>query len=152
MRMILTPRSAGEPRCRRPCSRLSMRGQRSRPCLRIPFEPGTPGEGVDLMHEDGASTTFRRPSPSYRPILLKWRSADEGKSYNLASAIAYASREERLHPGEFFGSGTLPGGCALENGCWLEPGDTIECEIEGVGCTRNVGGHPAQEAAGPLRD
>ena len=34
------------------------------------------------MHEDGASTTFRRPSPSYRPILLKWRSADEGRSYN----------------------------------------------------------------------
>src|SRR5512132_4132148 len=83
MRMILTPRSAGEPRRRRPCSRLSMRGQRSRPCLRIPFEPGTPGEGVDLVHEDGASTTFRRPSPSYRPILLKWRSADEGKSYKL---------------------------------------------------------------------
>src|SRR5512147_1227458 len=81
MRMILTPRSAGEPCRRRPCSRLSMRGQRSRPCLRIPFEPGTPGEGVDLMHEDGASTTFRRPSPSYRPILLKWRSADEGRSY-----------------------------------------------------------------------
>src|SRR5512132_2351995 len=75
----------------------------------------------------------------------------EGRSYNLASAIAYASLEERLHPGEFFGSGTLPGGCALENGCWLEPGDTIECEIEDVGCTRNVVGHPAQEAAGPLR-
>src|SRR5512132_3566585 len=89
MRMILTPRSAGEPRRRRPCSRLSMRGQRSRPCLRIPFEPGTPGEGVDLMHEDGASTTFRRPSPSYRPILLKWRSADEGKSYNRSSAPAH---------------------------------------------------------------
>src|SRR5512144_465159 len=83
MRMILTPPSAGEPRRRRQCSRLSMRGQRSRPCLRIPFEPGTPGEDVDLMHEDGASTTFRRPSPSYRPILLKWRSADEGRSYNF---------------------------------------------------------------------
>jgi hypothetical protein len=59
-----------------------MRGRRSRPCLRIPFEHGTPGEGVDLMHEDGASTTFRRPSPSYRPTLLTWRSPDEGKSYN----------------------------------------------------------------------
>src|SRR5512132_942910 len=92
MRMILTPRSAGEPRRRRPCSRLSMRGQRSRPCLRIPFEPGTPGEGVDLMHEDGASTTFRRPSPSYRPILLKWRSADEGKSYNH-NAFSLTRRE-----------------------------------------------------------
>ena len=76
----------------------------------------------------------------------------KGPRHDLASAIAYASLEERLHPGEFFGSGTLPGGCALENGCWLEPGDTIECEIEGVGCTRNVVGHPAQEAAGPLRD
>src|SRR5512147_2918064 len=90
MRMILTPRSAGEPRRRRPCSRLSMRGQRSRPCLRIPFEPGTPGEGVDLMHEDGASTTFRRPSPSYRPILLKWRSADEGRSYKIFERLAGA--------------------------------------------------------------
>ena len=72
----------------------------------------------------------------------------KGPRHDLASAIAYASREERLHPGEFFGSGTLPGGCALENGCWLEPGDAIECEIEGVGCTRNVVGHPAQEVAG----
>src|SRR5512132_3270255 len=98
MRMILTPRSAGEPRRRRPCSRLSMRGQRSRPCLRIPFEPGTPGEGVDLMHEDGASTTFRRPSPSYRPILLKWRSADEGKSYNPKKTPARGNRADAVHP------------------------------------------------------
>ena len=34
------------------------------------------------MHEDGASTTFRRPSPSYRPTLSRWGSADEGRSYN----------------------------------------------------------------------
>src|SRR5512132_4238341 len=95
MRMILTPRSAGEPRRRRPCSRLSMRGQRSRPCLRIPFEPGTPGEGVDLMHEGGASTTFRRPAPSYRPILLTWRSADEGKSYDLSACGRSAATERR---------------------------------------------------------
>jgi hypothetical protein len=39
------------------------------------------------MHEDAASTDFRRPSPSYRPTRLKWGSADEWKSYNRFRAF-----------------------------------------------------------------
>lgn len=57
--------------------------------------------------------------------------------YTLGEAIAYASKDEQLYPGEFFGSGTLPGGCGMENGHWLAPGDTVELEIEKVGTLTN---------------
>src|SRR5512132_731312 len=58
-----------------------MRGRRTKPRLRIPFEPGTPGEGVDLIHEDGASIRSRRPSPSYRPTANIGRPSDDATSY-----------------------------------------------------------------------
>ncbi|MBC2714865.1 MAG: fumarylacetoacetate hydrolase family protein [Desulfobacteraceae bacterium] len=58
--------------------------------------------------------------------------------YTLGEAIAYASMDEQLYPGEFFGSGTLPGGCGMENGCWLAPDDTVELEIEKVGTLVNT--------------
>jgi 2-keto-4-pentenoate hydratase/2-oxohepta-3-ene-1,7-dioic acid hydratase in catechol pathway len=53
--------------------------------------------------------------------------------YTLTEAIAFASKDEALHPGELFGSGTLPGGCGMENGHWLQPGDHLTLAIEGVG-------------------
>ena len=56
-----------------------------------------------------------------------------GMRYSLGEVLAHASREERLLPGEFFGTGTLPGGCALENGCWLKSGDVLHLQIDRVG-------------------
>jgi 2-keto-4-pentenoate hydratase/2-oxohepta-3-ene-1,7-dioic acid hydratase in catechol pathway len=61
-----------------------------------------------------------------------------GMRHSLGAALAHVSRDERLFPGEFFGSGTLPGGSGMENGVWLQPGDTIELTIERVGMLRNV--------------
>lgn len=57
--------------------------------------------------------------------------------HSIADMLVHASRDEQLHPGEVFGLGTLPGGCALENNHWLKPGDSIELWIEGVGHLRN---------------
>ncbi|MCP4115705.1 MAG: hypothetical protein GY737_09920 [Desulfobacteraceae bacterium] len=57
--------------------------------------------------------------------------------YSLAEAIAYASWEEQLHPGEFFGSGTVPGCSGMENGSLLGSGDSIRLEIKGVGVLEN---------------
>ncbi len=56
-----------------------------------------------------------------------------GARYTLAEAIAFASKDETLHPGELFGSGTLPGGSGMETGRWLKPGDHLELAIDGVG-------------------
>jgi len=52
--------------------------------------------------------------------------------YSLGEAIAYASKSEQLYPGELFGSGTLPGGCGMENGHWLQSGNVLTLKIDGV--------------------
>ncbi len=57
--------------------------------------------------------------------------------WKFEDCIAHASRSETLHPGEFFGSGTVGNGCGLEHGRFLKPGDTVELEVEGLGILRN---------------
>lgn len=57
-----------------------------------------------------------------------------GMHYSLPEAIAYASWKEELHPGEFFGSGTIAGCTGIENGRFLSSGDSIRLEIMGVVC------------------
>ncbi len=61
--------------------------------------------------------------------------------HSIADVLVHASRDETLHPGEVFATGTLPGGCGMENGHWLKPGDELELWIEGVGSLRNSIGH-----------
>jgi fumarylacetoacetate (FAA) hydrolase len=47
-----------------------------------------------------------------------------------------------LRPGDVIGSGTVGTGCILEHGDgrWLQPGDIVELEIEGIGTLRNTVG------------
>ncbi len=57
--------------------------------------------------------------------------------WSFEQAIAHVSRSETIHPGEFFGSGTVGGGCGLELERFLSPGDVVELEVEGIGVLRN---------------
>ena len=57
--------------------------------------------------------------------------------WSFGDMIAYASRDQTLHPGEVFGSGTATGGSGLELDRQLAPGDTVELEVEGIGVLRN---------------
>jgi 2-keto-4-pentenoate hydratase/2-oxohepta-3-ene-1,7-dioic acid hydratase in catechol pathway len=57
--------------------------------------------------------------------------------WKFEDCIAHASRAETLHSGEFFGSGTVGNGCGLEQLRFLEPGDVVELEVEGIGTLRN---------------
>ena len=59
-------------------------------------------------------------------------------SRKFGEVISYMSQDETLVPGEFIGSGTVGGGCGLEIGRYLEIGDTIELEVEGIGVLSNV--------------
>ncbi len=61
-----------------------------------------------------------------------------GSHFSLAQAIAFVSRDEQLHPGELFGSGTLPGGSGMENGHWLKPGDRLTLTIDQIGELTNT--------------
>ncbi|MFF8717633.1 fumarylacetoacetate hydrolase family protein [Streptomyces sp. NPDC015184] len=57
--------------------------------------------------------------------------------HTFADMIAFASQSTRLHAGEVLCSGTVPTGCGLEHGRFLEPGDTVELEVSGLGVLRN---------------
>jgi len=57
--------------------------------------------------------------------------------HTFADMIAYASLDQTLYPGEVLGSGTAAGGSGLELDRWLQPGDLIELEGEGIGVLRN---------------
>jgi fumarylacetoacetate (FAA) hydrolase len=53
--------------------------------------------------------------------------------------VAHAARNTHLRPGDILGSGTVGTGCILEHGDgrWLERGDVVELEVEGIGVLRN---------------
>jgi 2-keto-4-pentenoate hydratase/2-oxohepta-3-ene-1,7-dioic acid hydratase in catechol pathway len=57
--------------------------------------------------------------------------------WKFEDLIAHVSRSETLHPGEFFGSGTVGNGCGLEHMKFLKHGDEVELEVEGIGVLRN---------------
>ena len=61
----------------------------------------------------------------------------EGLQFTLGEALAHVSRAEHLYPGEFFATGTWPGGCGLENGHFLHKGDEITLSIDGIGALTN---------------
>jgi len=54
--------------------------------------------------------------------------------------VAHAARNTRLLPGDVLGSGTVGTGCILEHGDgrWLQRGDVVELEVEGIGVLRNT--------------
>ncbi|MCM3764728.1 fumarylacetoacetate hydrolase family protein [Neobacillus niacini] len=61
--------------------------------------------------------------------------------YSFGQMIERASAGVTLYPGDIIGSGTVGTGCLLELGPeehrWLEPGDTVEMEIAGIGKLKN---------------
>jgi len=65
------------------------------------------------------------------------RGSSSAMHFSFEEIIEYISRDETLHPGEFIGSGTIPGGCGLEQDRWLKPGDTVELEAASLGTLRN---------------
>jgi 2-keto-4-pentenoate hydratase/2-oxohepta-3-ene-1,7-dioic acid hydratase in catechol pathway len=57
--------------------------------------------------------------------------------WKFEDCIAHISRGETLHPGEFFGSGTVGNGCGLEHLRFLSPRDVVELEVEKIGVLRS---------------
>jgi fumarylacetoacetate (FAA) hydrolase len=61
--------------------------------------------------------------------------------WTFAEMIAHASRNTVLLPGDVIGSGTVGTGCIVEfpegTHPWLQPGDVVELEVEGLGILRN---------------
>jgi fumarylacetoacetate (FAA) hydrolase len=63
-----------------------------------------------------------------------------GMQFSWDEILEHAARNTPgLQPGDVIGSGTVGGGCILEHGDerWLQSGDVVELEIEGLGVLRN---------------
>lgn len=76
---------------------------------------------------------------------VQWMDSDGGLMYHTWGAmIERASHDSRIVPGDVLGGGTVTGGSigeAIRNGLpahYLEPGDVVEMEVEGIGVLRNT--------------
>jgi fumarylacetoacetate (FAA) hydrolase len=76
---------------------------------------------------------------------VQWMDNNGGIMYHTWGAmIERASRDSRIVPGDVLGGGTVTGGSigeAIRNGLparYLEPGDMVEIEVEGIGVLRNT--------------
>jgi fumarylacetoacetate (FAA) hydrolase len=76
---------------------------------------------------------------------VQWMDNNAGIMYHTWGAmIERASRDSRIVPGDVLGGGTVTGGSigeAIRNGLparYLEPGDVVEIEVEGIGILRNT--------------
>ncbi len=70
------------------------------------------------------------------------RGSSSSIMWHVEELIAYISKAEGVVAGELIGSGTVGGGCGVELGKLLNPGDVVELEIEGIGVLRNKMGTP----------
>jgi len=63
--------------------------------------------------------------------------ATAGAAHGVGEMLAHASAGERLDAGDIVSTGTMPGCCGLELDRWIEPGQTVELEIDGIGTLAN---------------
>ena len=67
---------------------------------------------------------------------LRSEGSSASMSLSFAELIAYISQDETLHPGEILCSGTVGKGCGFELGKFLQHGDVVELEVDGIGVLR----------------
>jgi len=62
-----------------------------------------------------------------------------GMTHSFSRILEYISQEEYLYPGDFIASGTCDHGTCLTSTLqrWLQVGDVVELEVEGIGTIRN---------------
>jgi 2-keto-4-pentenoate hydratase/2-oxohepta-3-ene-1,7-dioic acid hydratase in catechol pathway len=72
--------------------------------------------------------------------------ATANPQHSLGEMLAYASAGERLDAGDVITTGTMPGCCGLELDRWVQPGQTVELEIDGIGTLTNHISHSATPA------
>jgi fumarylacetoacetate (FAA) hydrolase len=95
-----------------------------------------------------------RPGVFDMPMIARINGKEKSRGnmkdlfWSFGDIIARASDSVNLLPGEAIGTGTVGTGCLLEltrrQGPWLQPGDVVELEVEGIGLLRNqVGPRPS---------
>lgn len=105
----------------------------------------TKGKSFDTGNAMGPWIVTRDEIPDPRNLWAEiringevWkRTSSRSMVHSFEKMLAYVSECETLHVGEFFGSGTMAGGCCLEIDRWIRDGDLVEIEFEKLGTLRN---------------
>jgi len=106
-----------------------------------------PGKGKDFDNSNVMGPCLVTADELKDPYNLEMKVRVNGEEWGRGNSrdmhwkfedcIAHVSRSETVHPGEFFGSGTVGNGCGLEHMRFLAPGDVVELEVEGIGILKN---------------
>ena len=118
------------------------------PCM---AKPG-PSLGPRLVSADALpDLAHMREEPNAGPLMRAYVNKElwsEGRfgsiHWSFAQMIAHISQDTTIYPGEVLGSGTVGTGCGAELERWIQPGDLVELEIEGLGKLRNWVGKPQE--------
>ena len=106
-----------------------------------------PAKGKDFATSLGPVVVTPDELGDLRLAMVARVNGEERSRGNLGSMhhswkaiLERAAENTRLLPGDVIGSGTVGSGCILEHGDgrWLQPGDVVELEVEGIGVLRNV--------------
>jgi 2-keto-4-pentenoate hydratase/2-oxohepta-3-ene-1,7-dioic acid hydratase in catechol pathway len=106
-----------------------------------------PGKGKDFDNSNPIGpcivTADEISDPYALEMIVRVNGEERGRGnsrdmhWKYEDCIAFVSRDETVHPGELFCSGTVGNGSGLETGRFLEPGDVVELEVEKIGVLRN---------------
>ena len=105
-----------------------------------------PAKGKDFATSLGPLVVTRDEFDGSRATMVARVNGEKRSRGELAdmyhswdAIVAHAARNTRLLPGDVLGSGTVGTGCILElgDGRWLQPGDVVELEVEGIGILPN---------------
>lgn len=105
-----------------------------------------PAKGKDFATSIGPILVTRDEFDGSGGVMVARVNGEERSRGNLAdmyyswdAIVAAAARNTHVRPGDILGSGTVGTGCILElgDGRWLQSGDVVELEVEGIGVLRN---------------
>ncbi len=106
-----------------------------------------PGKGKDFDNSNPLgpciTTADEIPDPYALEMIVRVDGEERGRGnsremhWKYEDCIAFVSRDETVHPGEVFCSGTVGNGSGLETGRYVEPGQVVELEVEKIGVLRN---------------
>jgi 2-keto-4-pentenoate hydratase/2-oxohepta-3-ene-1,7-dioic acid hydratase in catechol pathway len=106
-----------------------------------------PGKGKDFDNSNPIGpcivTADEIPDPYALEMIVRVNGEERGRGnsremgWKYEDCIAFVTRDETIHPGELFCSGTVGNGSGLEIGRYVEPGEIVELEVEKIGVLRN---------------
>jgi 2-keto-4-pentenoate hydratase/2-oxohepta-3-ene-1,7-dioic acid hydratase in catechol pathway len=106
-----------------------------------------PGKGKDFDNSNPIGpcivTADEIPDPYALEMIVRVDGEERGRGnsremhWKYEDCIAFVARNETIHPGELFCSGTVGNGSGLEIGRYVEPGEVVELEVEKIGVLRN---------------